>query len=362
MNGRDRFLIALSNGKPDRLPCQVHSFMKYFLAKKLLFYDSLAYKFYGMDPVLYVGPRRIFTEEAKKNWREVVKPRGVKDGVITSDVVIHTPKGDLFKTVAVNKYTAWDTVPLIKTEADFELFREFYPVPSKLDWSRVIKARDKVGDKGIVRTVSPGYGQSGAFQSLATMIGTTELIYKVYDEPDWVHYALKIINDKNIETMVNGGRVEADLVETGGGAGSSTVISPDIHEEFCLPYDKLLHKAIKDMGGKISYHLCGGIMPLLEIVAENGADALETMTPPGMGGDCDFAEASRRIGDKMAFIGGIDQNKCFTGDPQSAVDMVRELFAAKSNGGYICSPSDHFFEAKHKNIRAFADTCKECKY
>ena len=31
MTGRERFLTALKNGKPDRLPCQVHSWMVYYL-------------------------------------------------------------------------------------------------------------------------------------------------------------------------------------------------------------------------------------------------------------------------------------------------------------------------------------------
>ena len=39
-------------------------------------------------------------------------------------------------------------------------------------------------------------------------------------------------------------------------------------------------KALHDAGTKVVYHLCGGLLPLLEIVAENGADGLETMTPP----------------------------------------------------------------------------------
>ena len=47
---------------------------------------------------------------------------------------------------------------------------------------------------------------------------------------------------------------------------------------------------------------------LLDRVAENGADGQETMTPPGMGGDCDLAEASRRIGDRKFFVGGFDQS------------------------------------------------------
>ena len=31
MTGRERFLIAINNEKPDRLPCQVHSWMQYYL-------------------------------------------------------------------------------------------------------------------------------------------------------------------------------------------------------------------------------------------------------------------------------------------------------------------------------------------
>ena len=136
--------------------------------------------------------------------------------------------------------------------------------------------------------VSRGFGQSGAFQSLAYMTDTVNLIYKAYDSPEWVHYALNEINKKNIKTVINSGRIQADLVETGGGAGSSSVIGRDMHREFCLPYDIELHKAIKEQGALISYHLCGAVMLLLEIVSLNGADALETMTPEGMGGDCDL--------------------------------------------------------------------------
>jgi len=38
-----------------------------------------------------------------------------------------------------------------------------------------------------------------------------------------------------------------------------------------------------DLGLKVVYHLCGGVMPMLDLVAETGSDGLETMTPPTMG-------------------------------------------------------------------------------
>ena len=104
-------------------------------------------------------------------------------------------------------------------------------------------------------------------------------------------------------------------------------------------------------------------MPLLETITENGADCLETMAPPGMGGDCRLAEATRRVGKKLGFIGGFDQSAGFErGDPATIHKMVRELFEACPDGGYVCSPSDHFYFGTAENVRAFADACKECRY
>ncbi len=104
-------------------------------------------------------------------------------------------------------------------------------------------------------------------------------------------------------------------------------------------------------------------MHLLETVAENGSDGLETMTPPSMGGDCDLAEANRRVGDRLFFIGGFDQNQGFEkGTPEIAARMVRELHAACPDGGYICCPSDHFFFGSPENVQAFVNAAKECLY
>jgi len=35
MTGRERFLLAINNKKPDRLPCQVHNWMPYYLNRYL---------------------------------------------------------------------------------------------------------------------------------------------------------------------------------------------------------------------------------------------------------------------------------------------------------------------------------------
>ena len=93
-------------------------------------------------------------------------------------------------------------------------------------------------------------------------------------------------------------------------------------------------------------------------------DALETFTPRGMGGDTDLAVAKRRIGDRVCMIGGFDQLHFFTDcTPDATRAEVRRCFqAAGKEGGYILSPSDHFFDAQVDLIAAFADEARRCLY
>jgi uroporphyrinogen-III decarboxylase len=106
------------------------------------------------------------------------------------------------------------------------------------------------------------------------------------------------------------------------------------------------------------------MMPLLERIADMGPDAMETFTPPDMGGDVDLAEAKRRIGDRVCMIGGFDQFHFFTGcSPEETRTEVRRCFqAAGAGGGYILSPSDHFFDAQPELIAAYADEARRCAY
>jgi uroporphyrinogen-III decarboxylase len=106
------------------------------------------------------------------------------------------------------------------------------------------------------------------------------------------------------------------------------------------------------------------MMPILEMIADMGPDAMETFTPRDMGADVDLAEAKRRIGDRVCMIGGFDQFHFFTGcTPEQTRAEVRRCFeAAGGGGGYILSPSDHFFDADLNLLEAFVDEAHKCVY
>ena len=144
----------------------------------------------------------------------------------------------------------------------------------------------------------------------------------------------------------------------------TTVISPDIFNEFVAPYDAALIEDAHKAGQRIVYHTCGGMMPILEDIVAMKPDAMETFTPKAIGTDVDLAEAKRRIGDKVCMIGGFDQVNFFKGcTPDQTRAEVRRCFdEAGGGGGYILAPSDHFFDADLNLLEAFAEEAFKCIY
>jgi uroporphyrinogen-III decarboxylase len=103
------------------------------------------------------------------------------------------------------------------------------------------------------------------------------------------------------------------------------------------------------------------MMPILEMIANMGPDAMETFTPRSMGGDADLAEARRRIGNRVCIIGGFDQFHYFVDCPEAMTRQeVRRCFHDGGPAGYILAPSDHFFEAEENLLRAYADEARSC--
>jgi uroporphyrinogen-III decarboxylase len=324
-----------------------------------------AFEKFDMDFAIYRSPIYLYDESYKKNWLVERRDLGVNaDGDQCWEQTITTPEGKLHESGAYNEITGWETECLLKSPEDFEIWNKYRPIPVGVDLSPIKEARDRLGDRGIIRSHPFSPGQGSPWQSFCILYGTEPAIMLAMDNPSFLHHALKEILKRTLEVTAMWEGTPADMVETGGGAGSSTVISPSMSREFCVPYEQEQVKAFHAVGLKVVYHLCGGLMPMLDLVVETGADGLETMTPPDMGGDCDLAKASAQVGDKLFFIGGFDQNKGFeNGTPEAARRLVFECFeATKDHAGYICCPSDHFFHGAPENIEAFVKAVKECVY
>lgn len=376
MTSRERLLTALNRGIPDRLPVTTHHLMPYFLEKSM---DGISernfFDHFGLDAITWFtgttpnpadGSYRNpdgFIQTANWTIASLILPSKF---LKTCRYTITTPRGTLTMVLESDEYTTWIAEHLIKKKKDIDLLAEYMPAIS-CDHAGLHQAAASCGEHGIVRGTIPGfeiYGQPGCWQDAACLVGIEKLILSTYDDPTWVHTLLQILQDRKKHYIQSLKNAPFDLIELGGGDASANVISPQVFETFVAPYDSALIKQAHEYGQKIVYHTCGGMMPILEVIADMSPDAMETFTPPAMGGDTDLALAKARIGERVCMIGGFDQFHHLVGcTPTETRQAVQDCFhAAGPGGGYILCPSDHFFIADLELLHAFADEASQCGY
>ncbi len=385
MNPKQRFLAALNREKPDRLPVTTHHLMPSFLAHYMDGAEEMDFfNIFRIDPIKWIVAHRPDPDlgeyydpdqgepgflEANRictdNWRIRIEDlEGYENK--TQKFSIITPEKTLFMILQSNEHTTWVREYLIKDKSDIDVIAKYLPAP-KCDVNTINRVAKEVGDKALVRghiCCFDGFGQPGCWQDFACLYGIEKLIMATFEDPDWVHTFLKVLQQRKLVFIRSMKDAEYDLIELGGGDASTTVISPDIFNTFVAPYDMELIREAHRAGQRITYHTCGGMMPILEDIASMKPDAMETFTPPAMGGDVNLAEAKKRIGDKVCMIGGFDQfnffNNCSEKDTRKEVRRCFE--EAGGGGGYILSPSDHFFDADLNLIKTFADEAIKCIY
>jgi uroporphyrinogen decarboxylase len=391
MTSRERLLTALQRGVPDRLPVTTHHLMPSFLRAAGFATDREFFDRYDLDAIHWMTPLTpgaaggavtdpaadprveswsFVSDQWIGRWGRTPSLRAVgemgSDPVSTTRYRCITPRGTLSMVLQDDGRTVWVVEGLIKEKRDIDLIADFAPVPL-CDAGPVGTAASVLGSRGIVRGAVPGfalYGQPGCWQDAAVLVGIEALILATYDDPGWVLELLDILRDRKMAFLNSTAGVAFDLLELGGGDASSTVISPNIFGRFVAPFDAPLIAAAHAAGQRIVYHTCGGMMPLLERIADMQPDAMETFTPPGMGGDARLAEAKSRVGDRVCMIGGFDQGQYFVSCPPGETRRaVRACFdQAGAGGGFILAPSDHFFEADEALLSAFADEARACTY
>ena len=384
MTSKQRLVAALSRQKPDRLPVTTHHVMPYFLEKYMGgisndgFFDA-----FGLDPIRWVQvfspdaskgeyfdpghrpghlePRRIVSEQWKITTESIPDER-----YATVRYSFITPKKTLTTVLQSNEHTSWVCERLIKEKSDIEIIAD-YAVKPTCDVPEVNRQAEAFGERGIVRGFVNSfdvYGQPGCWQDASVLFGIEDLIMATFEDPEWVRLFLSILQDRKRTFIRSLQGARYDVIELGGGDASSTVISPEILDEFVAPYDAPLIDLAHSVGQRVVYHTCGGMMPFLERLAAMKPDAMETFTPEGMGGDTILAEAKQRIGDRVCMIGGFDQFHFFTNcTPEETRKEVRRCFEeAGEGGGYILCPSDHFFDAEMELLLAFGDEARKCLY
>ena len=125
------------------------------------------------------------------------------------------------------------------------------------------------------------------------------------ENPGLVHAMM----EKGVARSIERGKFNIDLglriLRLNDSTANMSLISPKHWREFIFPHMKTvcneLHYYCPDV--KIYCHICGNVLPIIELLAEAGIDCIAPLDPLG---GFSVAEARQRVGDCMVLMGGVD--------------------------------------------------------
>jgi len=357
MTGKQRMRVAMQGGIPDRVPtmpqiCHPHAIRmlgrpfretlievlrKPELMNQLVLDCARRYGVDGIRAFVLAHPMRI-EEEAGKAYQ--VGPDGRRTGRVDF------------------QGGGWP-IPLkeeIHIRSDTDLERIEIPSVEGLLQSPAFRALQGIirqaGDDLFVAsnpdafTVEYVAGQRGKEQAMCDLVESPDFVKRIIDK------ATDIVIRRSVALCKIG--VDAlYLGETYGG-----LIGPRQFEEFCAPYIRRLVEAVRPYDVLTYLHICGNSTRLFELMADTGVDCIEPLDPLG---GVQVADAKRRVGSRVALMGGVNTVTLASGTfEETVVDIERCIREGANGGGYILATGDMLpTETSPEKVRAMVEMARD---
>jgi len=206
---------------------------------------------------------------------------------------------------------------------------------------------------------------NGCFDFSRFMRGTEQFLMDMVAAPEMAEVLLDKVNSLAIsffEECMKAAGDSFDGVYLGDDFGTQQglLMSPEVWRRLIRPrYERLL-SVIKAHGKKYCHHTCGGVREIIPDLVEMGVDVLNPIQPLAAGMDAE--ELAEEFGEKIAFYGGIDEQRTLPNG--TAEDVRREVLhrigTLGRHGGYIVAPSHAFQpDTPLENVLAVYETVLE---
>jgi len=204
-------------------------------------------------------------------------------------------------------------------------------------------AKERITDKPVLA------GMIGPYSLAGRLMDVTEIMYLCFDEPETVHTVL----DKATQYLIRYGQAMKDAGADGVMMAEplAGILSPDMAQEFSMPYVKRIIDALQDDRFAVIYHNCGNSVPqMLEGVYGLGAAAYH------FGNAVDMAAIMAQTPADVLVMGNIDPAGEFAGGTVESITAATRSLMEKCGGYRNFVPSsgcDIPAHAKWENISAF---------
>ncbi len=351
ITSRERMLAALRRQPVDYVPCC--PFFSASLKGPQYTWQSRADSLdrivngLGLDGVVVVSlneswhpdvTTRLWTESrAGEPWpilhKEISTPRGPLTAAIrVTDDLEHPNDIPLNSDWNVSRFVK----PWLQTLEDVERYRYVHLLPSDEEIARAresFAAARKVADQYGVITYAPcGMGLTSAIQ----LFGPAQAIMLSMDAPEIIERFLEIDHAATMRRAEVLADLGADVICRNGFYETTDFWSPSQIRRFLVPRLKEEIEVMRCGGAAVTYTVCTGIMPMLDILAELDFDGYFSIEPAL--GNQDMRVVAARLCDRHAIWGGVSGPiHIGEGTPQIARQAVRDALAIFGQRGLILS-------------------------
>lgn len=193
--------------------------------------------------------------------------------------------------------------------------------------------------------------------TLASVLrGQDKFLMELVRKPDFIHDILKPASESSKRYSVATVEHGADIAVVADPIASSSIISPNMFDQFAFSPIKDVLKSISDAGGIPSLHICGNTIPILERMLDTEARLIE------LDYKVDLQFAKDIIGKSVCIQGNIDPvGILLNGKPSDVERKARECIekAARGGGFILSSGCEIPLNAPFENIKAMVSAAKK---
>jgi len=187
--------------------------------------------------------------------------------------------------------------------------------------------------------------------------GREQAMFDFFERPAFVSDVLRMQAEaiiRRAEKLLTAG---IDVLYIGDPSASASLISPQHFERFCLPAYQTFCRHFRGRDVLIYLHICGNSKPILEMMADSGAHVVEPLDPLG---GVSVTDAKRRIGHRVALMGGVNTLTLLKGTPEQVQAEAVQKCREGGPHGYILAAGDMVPpETPLANLKAMADVATQ---
>lgn len=245
-------------------------------------------------------------------------------------IVRRTPKGELVQRNRSTPITSACIEFPVKSPADAEKFLSIDYVEPEVDVSGWMRRKLDIGEEGLVLC-----GTCDAVMLPALLLSPEDFCLWWADYPGLMRELVNVASRRLNRWIDRLCRAGVDAFRVVGGEYASVQLGPRGFDELVLEQDAALVRVMHSHGAAVYYHNHGPVMGFMSRFAQIGMDALDPMEAPPWG-DADLGQARRICGDRVAFVGNLDDMEIVDKQPfERVAALARERLAAAGSRGFI---------------------------